>query len=266
MITYAATGMRHFGTEPERLRSRGVWEFFACLSGRVGLVLPDRREPRWQSRTLWAFPSEHMHGWTSMEQVDRMVFQHTVVPKELEQFVPSRGYCRVALSDGDCEQLHRLMTLAKQVVNRPTTLINLQTETVVSELSLMALREVTADPLPLHRFSRFRVRYVLAWYRDHMDAHRPVEAAADLIHVSPVHLRRMFRRVMGETPSMAFNRIRMEQVDRLLRQTDLTLDVIASEIGLADGASLSRAVQAYFGELPGEMRRKHRTHPSPAEG
>lgn len=258
MLTYTSSGMRHFGTEPERVRSRTVWEFLACVDGQAGLVLPDRQDPQWRSRTLWVFPGDHVHGWTSTEPVERLVFHHTVVPKELEQLIPPRGYFRVDLTDEDCEQLHRLMALAKQVVEHPSTLSKLQTETVVSELSLMALREVTVKPLPLHRLTRFRVDYVLAWYRDHMDADRPVEAAAERIHVSPVHLRRMFRSVMGESPSAAFNRIRMERIDCLLSQTDLTLATIAAAVGLADGASLSRAVKAYFGELPGEIRRTRR--------
>lgn len=262
MLTYAASGTRHFVTEPEGLRSRRVWEFFACLSGRVGLVLPDHQKPEWGSKTLWAFPAEHVHGWTSVEPVDRLVFQHTVVPKDLEQFVPHRGYYQVALTGGDFEQLHRLMALAKQIMKRPTTHINLQTQTVVAELSLMAARDVNAEPLPLYRFTRFRVEFVLAWYRDHMNVDRPVEAAADRIHVSPVHLRRMFRRVLGETPRAVFNRIRMERVDFLLSRTDLTLEAIASEVGLADSASLSRAVQAYFGELPGEKRKTQRQQAS----
>lgn len=71
MLNYAASGMRHFGTDPEKVRSRRVWEFFVCLSGRVGLVLPDRQKPEWGSRTVWAFPAEHVHGWTSVEPVDR---------------------------------------------------------------------------------------------------------------------------------------------------------------------------------------------------
>ena len=260
MITYLATGSRDFETTPERLRSRTVWEFFACLNGEAGLVLPDQQGTQWQSRSFLAFPAEHIHGWTSTQPVDRLVFHHTGVPQELEQAIPPRGYYRVNLADEDCEQLHRLMTLAQRVVERPTTLINLETETVVRELSLMALRDATPEPLPLHRFTRFRVEYLLAWFRDHMDVSRPVETAAERIHVPPVHLRRMFQRVLGETPHAAFNRIRMERVERLLRQTDLTLGKIASEVGFSDSASLSRAVQAHFGELPGEKRRSLRQH------
>ncbi|MDT8390431.1 MAG: AraC family transcriptional regulator [Lentisphaeria bacterium] len=47
----------------------------------------------------------------------------------------------------------------------------------------------------------------------------------------------------------------MDMAADLLKRTDLTLDGIASRVGMASGSSLSRAFKTHFKRLPGEVRR-----------
>jgi transcriptional regulator GlxA family with amidase domain len=109
--------------------------------------------------------------------------------------------------------------------------------------------------MPHNEISRIKVARALAWYHDNIAQGATLEKAAARVSTSAVHLRRLFHQVLGESPTAAVNRIRMDMAADLLRHTDLTLDVIAPMVGLSSGSSLSRAVKAHFGRLPGEMRK-----------
>lgn len=256
MIYYLADGPRHFGNDPVCVFSRRGWEFIACVDGRMCLRLPKPPKPELRGRTLWVFPAGFYHGWTSTEPCERLVFHHTVVPLELEKHVPARGYYQVDITDADCERLRALMALARQALDHPTELSALQTETVVRELSLMALREIQPDPMPHSEVDHLRVARAMAWFHDNLACGASIGGAAEKVHVSPVHLRSLFHQVLGESPRAMINRIRMEMAADLLKHTDLTLEAIAPMVGLSSGSSLSRAVKAHFGRLPGDMRKK----------
>lgn len=255
MITYLASGFRHFGNDPVDIHRRSAWEFEACVSGRFALLLPGGAEPVPRARTLWVFPRGFAHGWTSTEPAERLVFHHLTVPKELEHFVPECGYYQIDLTDEDCDKLRTLMDEAEEVFEKPNELSHLRTEAVVIELSLMALREITPRPLPQDDISHIRVERALAWYHDNMMYNPKLDDVAAVVSISPPHLRRLFHTVRQESPQVAFTRIRMQRVLDLLKNTDLTLEAIASEVGLSSGSALSRAVKTHFGRLPGDLRR-----------
>jgi len=216
--------------------------------------LPGGPKTVMRSRTLWVFPRGLSHGWTSTEPAERLVFQHLSVPGELERSVPERGYYRIDLSEEDCIQLWRLMDEAEEAFEKPTEFSALHTESIVSQLSLMALREVVPKSLSHSDRAQNRVERALAWYHDNMFDNPDLADLARVVNISVPHLRRLFYTVRQEGPQVACNRIRMDRVLHLLKNTNLTLEAIAGEVGLSSGSALSRAVKAYSGRLPGGLR------------
>jgi len=151
MLTYARSGNVHYIRRPAPvtpINSRAAWEFAACLKGSMKAWLPDREDDEvLRECTLWVFPRLHPHGWLSDAPCERAVVHIRNVHDELERLLPPRGYYRVPLSKADCDRVRVLTGLAIEATKRPTEILAIQEQAITSELSLMALREVTVRPL-----------------------------------------------------------------------------------------------------------------------
>lgn len=88
------------------------------------------------------------------------------------------------------------------------------------------------------------------------DLRRPA-AVSDLARrtgFSESQFRRVFRRTMGMLPVQYQRQVRMERACQLLRQTDQTVDAIASEVGYAETAFFSHSFKKLIGVSPGRYR------------
>ena len=83
----------------------------------------------------------------------------------------------------------------------------------------------------------------------------PVAELAAALHVSPVHLHRIFRRELGVTPSGWVTRLRMRLAAELLRATDYPLEVVAARVGYRTPFAFSRAFKRAAGTAPRSFRR-----------
>ncbi|MDT8391751.1 MAG: AraC family transcriptional regulator [Lentisphaeria bacterium] len=258
MLIYFKSGIRNFVCDSVPINKRSAWEFYVSLSGRIGPDLGSSAPPAMREQVLWVFPREHAHGWLGEKTVDRLVFHFTAVPGELEKMIPSPGYYQTPLSDDDCERLLALAGQAAEIMEQPTRLVFLQTQALVSELSLMALRQVIHPALASRQIARNKTEQALGWYSEHMDESPTFKDVAQATFVSSTHLRRLFHWSRGESPHQAMNRIRMQRAEDLLKGTDLSLDAIAARVGLSNGSALSRAVKAHFGITPRNLRRGKR--------
>ncbi len=72
--------------------------------------------------------------------------------------------------------------------------------------------------------------------------------------MSARHLDRLFRAERGESFGDAYRRLRLEQAERLLRQSPLTLAQIAYATGFSSPSHFSRAFRARHGVPPGAWR------------
>jgi LacI family transcriptional regulator len=63
---------------------------------------------------------------------------------------------------------------------------------------------------------------------------------------------------LGRTPKEEILRVRFREVERLLRETDLTIDAIAAQTGFAHSHYLQAAFKSAHGVTPGEFRQTHR--------
>ncbi|TWT94693.1 AraC family transcriptional regulator [Stieleria varia] len=103
---------------------------------------------------------------------------------------------------------------------------------------------------------------ILRYIRDHATEGINV---ADLTRAFPISRRRLeqrFRLLLKRSPAVEIRRVRLEHACRLLLDTDRSVSSIATESGLASGASLSQAFRQYIGVTPLEYRQGKRTHGS----
>ena len=60
------------------------------------------------------------------------------------------------------------------------------------------------------------------------------------------------------TPKDEILRIRFREAERLLRDTELTIDAIAKQTGFAESRYLQTAFKERYGQAPGAFRQSHR--------
>ncbi|MET7450929.1 helix-turn-helix domain-containing protein [Streptomyces sp. NPDC005574] len=111
---------------------------------------------------------------------------------------------------------------------------------------------------PLPRSSCDTVGDVLAWMAEHLDEEVTVEQLADRAHMSPRTFARRFQQETGTTPYRWILRQRVLLAQRLLEETDETMDAIAGRTGFGTAAALRHQFTRALGTTPNAYRRTFR--------
>jgi AraC family transcriptional regulator len=87
----------------------------------------------------------------------------------------------------------------------------------------------------------------------------PVHEIAQHVSLSASHFSRAFRETFGVSPHVYVIRLRMERAQRLLLDSDESLDEIAVACGFSDQTHFCRCFRREIGQPPGRWRRLHAT-------
>ncbi|MDQ1124175.1 GlxA family transcriptional regulator [Microbacterium trichothecenolyticum] len=109
-----------------------------------------------------------------------------------------------------------------------------------------------ASPLPID--SSLSLAPVTEWMLQNLDAELSVERLAARAHMSPRTFARRFKADLGATPAAWLARQRLLHAQRLLEETDLGLDRIASECGFGSAAVLRQNFARTMGLTPTAYR------------
>jgi AraC family transcriptional activator of pobA len=117
------------------------------------------------------------------------------------------------------------------------------------------LPEHRADPYPAAlpgRSERFKplFRYVEERYRDKIT----VEEAARLVSLNPHHFCKLFKKLTGRTFIEYVNAYRMNEAERLLLRTDLTVTEIADRVGCGNPNYFTKLFKQVKGVTPSQAR------------
>ncbi|WJJ94286.1 helix-turn-helix transcriptional regulator [Neopusillimonas aromaticivorans] len=77
---------------------------------------------------------------------------------------------------------------------------------------------------------------------------------AKLFRTNEKRLSRAFRDLLGYTVSEFVRRERLNQAERMLRTTGLTITQISEELGYSSSANFATAFKSQFGLTPTELR------------
>lgn len=258
MLRYVGLGYRRFGVQPTISPRRANWEFFAVVSGKCAPILGENRESLLRANTLWVFPRGSDHGWTGNKKHRAYitVFHFGVVPPQLESAVREQEYLVLPLS---VTERKRLVELAKQMradFLQPNNFSHLMYQGLLVELALLALRKLPLLRQPLvPSVAQRTVDAAGAWFAANLAATPSVEQVAAKMHVSPSTLRRMFRKTRKESPNRVFSRMRLEASMKLLSESSLKLDEIATQCGYSSASDFCRAFHSVLNVTPAAWRR-----------
>lgn len=251
-LHYLARGQRRYDRTPVRIYARPYWEFQAVLRGRIGL----RTEAGagHAGASLWILPAGFPHGWTSdrAEPAEVVVFHLDPPDRVLSDLVERHGgNLRIPLGRREVEWLRGQTESLLPDWKRETESTATKVLHLVTGISLMVQEKLAYRPCASRRdLDRDRVEKALYWYRQGIGQNPTIEEAARAVGVSPVHLRRLFQKVRGESPKRAFQTLRLEQARLLLADPQRTVEAVAEELDFSDASSLTRAYKAFYGVPP----------------
>ncbi|MEV0035540.1 helix-turn-helix domain-containing protein [Streptomyces sp. NPDC050804] len=99
------------------------------------------------------------------------------------------------------------------------------------------------------------VRKGIAIMQDRLAEPLTLADIAAEVHLSVYHFVRVFRSATGETPHRFLTRFRIESAQRLLSETNLTIEQIAQRCGFAGASALSSAFLRDVGVRPSSYRK-----------
>jgi len=256
MLRYLAYGKKDLATAPVPPMTRFNWEFYANLRGSLRPIREFEPKTNFTTiPTLWLFPPEHVHGWQAPRSLERIVLHFSSVPDVLREACVKTGFLSVSLNPDDVEMLRRMGPELKSHYRSPTPASLLLFDRALIDLSLLFLRDRDfGASFPLETVAVERVQRAIEWYLSHLHQRPTLEALADAVHISPVHLRRQFRLVYGKSPHLILTNLRLERAAQLLATTDHTLDAVARRSGFNSASDFCRVFKHRFDVYPNEWR------------
>ena len=180
-----------------------------------------------------------------------------------EQVLMSMLYGRIkvpyVISPADEEQVVRVIEcIIREMEGKPPYYMD-TVRALTQALVLLLVRIAGDNCSPAGKGERTSLQLItpaIEWISMHYMEPVTVPHLAQLCHISPTHLRRMFRAIMDCTPLDYLQLTRMEAACAMLLHTDRSVLEIGAQAGFATGTSFTRQFKKAFGTTPGQWRIK----------
>jgi AraC family transcriptional regulator len=262
MLRYVICGPRNYRTYPDVLAKRLNWEFFATHKGLIHPVFSDRRIKLPQDSNFWIVPPEVQYYWDGHNMLcDRTVIHFAHVPFVLAEEIKRRRVIALQLSKPELDQVRAIAERLLIHFRSPNQFSLLVMEHAVSELTLLALKEVKPRPQStLVTFNRERVERAISFYSEQMHTRPSLKQVADAIHISPSHVRKLFYDTMQTSPKTVFTKLKLQRACDILATTSSGLDLVASQCGFLNAVDLCRVFKRFHHASPGAWRKRISTN------
>ena len=175
---------------------------------------------------------------------------------ELNVLTPT-GTAAIVMGDAGVWLQAKQLALA---LDAPGLGLERQLQIGVESLGIYLLRAISSQHRPPERPVELEraVAILLARYAENASI---AELAAELA-ISPRHLERRFKAVLGVSPRRFLIDIRLAAARELLSDTDLAVEAIATRVGFGDITHFTRTFRQLNGMPPGAYRRLRRSQAS----
>jgi AraC family transcriptional regulator len=140
----------------------------------------------------------------------------------------------------------------------------LAAESLANVLAVHLIRHALAPSRPARRpdgaLPRGRLRAVVEYVEEHLDAGLTLGQLAVVARLSPYHFARLFKQATGLPPHQFVIMRRVERARLLLQQdSGLSLAEVAADVGFSDQSQFTRHFKRVIGVTPGRFRMSART-------
>ncbi|GAB2553878.1 AraC family transcriptional regulator [Gracilibacillus alcaliphilus] len=104
--------------------------------------------------------------------------------------------------------------------------------------------------------NEWMIHQVLAYIHENYDTEIKVQDLADIVHLHPSYLHRVFKQALGVTINDYMNNLRIEKAKMLLTKTDIPVTEIASYVGINTSQYFSNMFKAATRLTPSQYRKK----------
>lgn len=254
MLRYLAYGKRYFEIKPHPIESRLNWEFYLVFEGECAPILAENNRPRLQKSKLWVFPPECAHGWIGKDCVVG-VFHFSSVHHALRKLVSGQNFLQRSLDPAQLQQLYTLIKKLTPHYEKPSRLSVFYEEEALAILSALASEATSNNPIDtIHKLSYEKVHRCIEYFREQLPNRLKIQELAKKESISTAHLRRLFLNVLGESPSVVFQRIILDYAAHLLSTTSEKLEEISWKCGFSGPSEFSRAFKKHYKSPPALWR------------
>jgi AraC-like DNA-binding protein len=99
------------------------------------------------------------------------------------------------------------------------------------------------------------IRKAVVYLNNHLTQDVSIERLAEIANYSPAHFRRLFLKMMGQSPSDYIVNVRINNAKVLLKTTGMRISDIAVEVGFFDHSHFIRTFKKLVGVTPAEYRK-----------
>ncbi|MEK3793752.1 AraC family transcriptional regulator [Paenibacillus sp. FSL R7-0204] len=107
-----------------------------------------------------------------------------------------------------------------------------------------------------HSIHRERFKPLLEHLENHADQKMSIETAARFVNLNPFHFCKTFKKLTGRTFIDYVNFCRMDEAQRLLLETDLTITEISGRVGCDNPNYFTKLYKQYKGLTPSQARKQ----------
>ncbi|SFS65095.1 helix-turn-helix domain-containing protein [Paenibacillus sp. BC26] len=162
------------------------------------------------------------------------------------------------LSIADEERLLSDFRYLNQLASDRDQLAHANKQHLLNDLLLLITLEQGNNRSAAHADIPQELQQAHQFMSTHAYAPLNMRSLAHSLKLSPVQLTRRFRSAYGVTPSEFVTELRLSRACRLLAETELSIDKIASRCGYENGFYLSRVFRQKRGMTPSFYRKTHR--------
>ncbi len=205
-----------------------------------------------------------VHGWggRKADVCHVMAFHFDEADYTLRSVIGKTGYRCFRMAPGDLSAFQVLYERCNEVRKSPGfdspearrragVFAPLIYGIVACELTLYAVRHMPrAEFGPTPDFGTNKVAEAIAWYEANLSTGPNIQDVAHAVHLSPTHLRRLFHKVRGMSPQMAFTQVQFDRTKWLLRSLAMPLERVAESAGFSSASAFSRSFKKEFGVSP----------------
>ncbi|MBV9388953.1 MAG: helix-turn-helix transcriptional regulator [Chroococcidiopsidaceae cyanobacterium CP_BM_ER_R8_30] len=101
-----------------------------------------------------------------------------------------------------------------------------------------------------NRLTQQQVTRAIDYMHSHLDQDISLEVLAQIVNISPSHLRRLFKQATGMAPHQYLLNLRVHRAKELLLTRGFSVNEVAAEVGFADQSHLHRHFKRLFGVTP----------------